>query len=299
MSHHHHHHLQTGERSKKILFAGLLNIGFTIIEIIGGILTNSVAILSDALHDFGDSIALITAYYAEKQAERPADSKKTFGYARFSLFSALFTAVILLVGSVFILNEAIQRLFSPEPVHSIGMIALAVFGVIVNFIAYLRLHGGHSTNEKVLTLHLMEDVLGWVAVLIGAIVIYFTDFYLIDPILTIGYTLYILWGVFSILKEVVNLFMQGMPYGIDIAEVTKTLVGIPEVTSVHDIHIWSLDGEHNIFTGHIVVSDGLFGKYADVRKSVVEKLKNYQIVHTTIEIEEEGICPDGDCSLNS
>ena len=150
MSHHHghgHHH-QHAPRGGNILFAAILNFSFTVIEIIGGILTNSVAILSDALHDLGDSIALFSAYIAEKQAERAPDKKRTFGYARISVFSALLSAVILVVGSIFILTEALQRLFSPEPVNAVGMILLAVFGVSINLVAFFRLSKGISANEK-------------------------------------------------------------------------------------------------------------------------------------------------------
>ncbi|MCB9812144.1 cation transporter [Candidatus Nomurabacteria bacterium] len=296
MSHDHHGHHHHGDvRSKKVLFAGILNISFTIIEIIGGILTNSVAILSDALHDLGDSISLITAYVAEKQAERPADAKRTFGYKRLSLFSALFTAVVLLVGSIFILIEAVQRLFAPEPVMPVGMIGIAVFGIVVNYIAYLRLRGGHSANEKVLSLHLLEDVLGWVAVLVGAVIIYFTDLYLIDPLLTIGYTAFILWHVVRGLREVVNILLQGTPSGADLDAIGAAIVALPEVATVHDVHVWSLDGEHNVFTGHVVVQDVLPEAYPVLRAKVVEQLQQYHIVHATIEIERVGECPDNTC----
>lgn len=298
MSHdHHHHHHQHGDRSKNVLFAGLLNVGFTIIELIGGILTNSVAILSDALHDLGDSISLITAYFAERHAKRPADQKRTFGYARLSLFSAVLTAVVLLVGSTFILIEAVQRLFAPEPVEAFGMVLIALFGVAVNLIAFWRLHGGQSANEKVLSWHLLEDVLGWVAVLIGAVIIYFTDFYLIDPLLTLGYTLFILWNVIKSLREVVNLFMQGVPQHITVSGIRESLLEIPEVRGVHDIHVWSLDGEHSVFTGHVVVPAESFNEQARIRAVVEERLREHQIAHTTVEIETEGHCEGKACGV--
>ena len=292
MSHHHHH-----PRGKNILFAAVLNIGFTIIEVIGGLLTNSVAILSDALHDLGDSIALISAYVAEKQADKPSDKKRTFGYARISVFSALLNAVILVVGSIFILIEAVQRLFSPEPVHAGGMILLAVFGVLVNSAAFLKLKHGVNVNEKVLSWHMMEDVLGWVAVLVGAIIIYFTDFFLIDPILTVGYTLFILWGVFGILKSVANILLQGVPCNVDIDEIREALGDISGVVSTHDMHIWSLDGEHNVLTCHVVVTSEWFRKSGEVRDLVNAQLDKYHVSHTTIEIEESGDCSAERCGF--
>lgn len=261
--HHHHHH---GDRKGNILFAAILNFTFVIIEIIGGILTNSVAILSDALHDLGDSIALFSAYIAEKQAERSPDKKRTFGYARISVFSALFSAVILITGSIFILTEAIQRLFSPEPVHATGMILLAVFGVGVNLVAFFRLSKGMSANEKVLSWHLLEDVIGWAAVLVGATIIYFTDFYIIDPLLTVGYTLFILWGVWGGLKNVMNILMQGTPAEVDIEKNKQEILSVNEVQSVHDIHVWSLDGEHNVLTCHVVLKNCTVAETKKVKK---------------------------------
>ena len=305
MSHHHHehdhsHHHGIGHhhhvpRGGNILFAAVLNLSFTIIEIIGGILTNSVAILSDALHDLGDSIALFTAYIAEKQSERSPDKKRTFGYARISVFSALFSAVILIVGSIFILIEAIQRLFSPEPVHATGMILLAIFGVAVNLLAFFRLSKGMSANEKVLSWHLLEDVIGWAAVLVGAIIIYFTDFYLIDPILTVGYTLFILWGVYGGLKNVVNILMQGTPASVDIEKIKQVILDVPEVKSVHDIHVWSLDGEHNVMTCHIVLDNCTVAETKKVKENIEEQMKLFHITHTTIECEIEGECVGVDC----
>jgi cobalt-zinc-cadmium efflux system protein len=290
--HHHHHH---GDRKGNILFAAILNFSFVIIEVIGGLLTNSVAILSDALHDLGDSIALFSAYIAEKQAERSPDKKRTFGYARISVFSALFSAVILIVGSIFILTEAIQRLFSPEPVHATGMILLAVFGVGVNLVAFFRLSKGMSANEKVLSWHLLEDVIGWAAVLVGATIIYFTDFYIIDPILTVGYTLFILWGVWGGLKNVMNILMQGTPAEVDIEKIKQEILSIVEVQAVHDIHVWSLDGEHNVLTCHVVLDNCTVAETKKVKESIEEHMKSFNISHTTIECEIEGECVGENC----
>jgi cobalt-zinc-cadmium efflux system protein len=293
--HHHGHHHHHGDRKGNILFAAILNFTFVIIEVIGGILTNSVAILSDALHDFGDSIALFSAYFAEKQAERSPDKKRTFGYARISVFSALFSAVILIVGSIFILNEAVQRLFSPEPVHATGMILLAVFGVGVNLVAFFRLSKGLSANEKVLSWHLLEDVIGWAAVLVGAIIIYFTDFYIIDPILTVGYTLFILWGVWGGLKNVMNILMQGTPAEVDIEKIKQEILNIDEVQAVHDIHVWSLDGEHNVLTCHVVLKNCTVAETKRVKENIEEHMKAFHINHTTIECEVDGECVGKDC----
>lgn len=285
------------KRANNILFAAILNIGFTIVEIIGGLLTNSVAILSDALHDLGDSVALVTSYAAERQSNRPADKKRTFGYARFSLFSAVFNAVVLIVGSVFILIEALKRFTDPEPVQALGMIGIAVFGVAVNTFAYWRLRKGASANEGMLSWHLLEDVIGWVAVLVGAAVIYITDFYIIDSILTVGYTLFILYGVLKSLTEVGNILLQGVPNHISIQNIKGDLLSIQGVVDVHDIHVWSLEGETDVFSGHVVISDDVFEDSESIKEQIKERLVRHHIEHSTLEIERVGSCNGMECGL--
>lgn len=286
-------------RAQNILFAAVLNIGFTIIEIIGGLLTNSVAILSDALHDLGDSIALITSYVAEKQAERPADTKRTFGYARLSIFSAVLNAVILIVGSVFILIEALQRFANPEPVQALGMIGIAVFGVVVNTLAYWRIHKGISANENVLSWHLLEDVIGWIAVLVGAVVIYMTDFYIIDSILTIGYTLFILYGVTKSLMGVGNILLQGVPSHINIENIKRDVLSISGIVGVHDVHVWSLEGETDVFSGHVVLDDETLKHPEHAKAQVREVLAKNHIEHSTLEIESVDSCFGMECDFDT
>jgi len=285
------------DRSKRVLSAAIINLSFTIIELIGGLLTNSVAVLSDALHDLGDSIALFSSYFAERQAQRGPDAKRTFGYARISVFSAFINATILMVGSIFILNEAIHRLFAPEPVHAIGVIWLAVFGIVVNYIAYARLNKGVSINEQVLSWHLLEDVIGWVAVLIGSIIMYFTDFCLIDPILTIGFTLFILWGVWGGMRDVLNILMEGTPADIDITAVIEAISTISNIESVHDVHVWSLDGENHILTCHVVVPNYDAIITENLKDKIEHNLESFNIKHTTIEFETPGQCEDLICAV--
>ena len=203
--------------------------------------------------------------------------------------------MILIVGSIFILIEAIQRLFSPEPVHA-GNDLLAIFGVGVNLVAFFRLSKGMSANEKVLSWHLLEDVIGWAAVLVGAIIIYFTDFYLIDPILTVGYTLFILWGVYGGLKNVVNILMQGTPASVDIEKIRERILNISEIKSVHDIHVWSLDGERNVLTCHIVLDNLTIADTKTIKENIEDKMESFHITHTTIEFEIEGECVGKNCA---
>ncbi|MCP5468549.1 MAG: cation transporter [Deltaproteobacteria bacterium] len=283
------------QKVRNIKVATFLNISFTIIEIIGGLWTNSLAILSDALHDFGDSIALLTSWLAERMAQKPPDTKRTFGYKRLSLFSALFAALVLVAGSLFILSETIPRLLNPEHVNSRGMAGLAIVGIFFNSIGFLRLTKGASLNERVLSLHLLEDVLGWVVILIGSIIIEFWDNHLIDPIMTIGFTVFILWGVIKKLKETFNVLLQGVPSYINISEIKNALISLTGVSAVHDVHIWSLDGETNIFTAHIVLEKTIMGEAFELREKIKKILENFQIKHSTIEIETEASCLSSPC----
>lgn len=287
--------LVMGDREKNVLFAASLNILFTIIELIGGLLTNSLALLADSLHDFGDSIALLVAWFAEKKAKKPATSKMTFGYRRLSLFSALFVAVVLITGSLFILSRAIPRLINPEHVNAEGMILIVIIGVTINGLGFLRLKKGMSQNEKILSWHLLEDILGWLVLLIGAIIIRFWDNHIIDPIMTIGFTVFILWGVSKNAKEIFNLLLEGVPGHIDIDKVKESVLSVKGVKKIHDMHVWSLEGETDILTAHIVVEDTYLHEPDKIRQSIKSKLEKHHIEHSTLELESEGFCSGTEC----
>ncbi|HNP75285.1 MAG TPA: cation diffusion facilitator family transporter [bacterium] len=292
---HKHNH---NNREKNIKTAVFLNVSFTIIEIIGGIWTNSLAILSDALHDFGDSIALITSWIAERKAKKPADIKRTYGYQRLSLFSSVFAGVVLVAGSLFILSQTIPRLLNPEHTNAPGMIGLAILGIVVNGLAVLRLKQGQSQNEKVLSWHLLEDVLGWIGILIGGIIMTFWDNHIIDPIMTLGFTTFMLWGVGKNLKGTFNIFMQGVPEHINVDKIKETILKIKEIKGIHDIHIWSLEGETDIFSGHIVVDEDALQKPDNVKKKIKHIIAKHHIEHSTIELESEQFCSGIDCDNN-
>ncbi len=279
--HHHHHH---GTGNIKVAF--FLNLGFTIIEIIGGLLTNSMAILSDALHDFGDSISLGLSWYFQKVSQKHKDKKYSYGYKRFSLVGALVNSVILFVGSIFILSETIPRIINPQTPDALGMIWLAILGVIINGAAVFKLKKGKSINEKVVSLHLVEDVLGWVAVLIGAIVMYFYELPIIDPLLSLGIAFYILFNVFKNLKSVFKIIMQGVPQDTNQKKVKIFLEGLDGVEGIHDLHIWSMDGQYNVLTVHIVTAGSLtMQDLIPLKQQIHEELKNYGINHATLEFE--------------
>jgi cobalt-zinc-cadmium efflux system protein len=290
MAHNHsHQHTHQHQSSSNIKVAFFLNLSFTILELIGGVWINSVAILSDAMHDLGDSLSLGLAWYFEKVAKRKRDANFTFGYKRFSLLGAVINSVVLLVGSFIILTEAVPRIFNPEPVNAAGMIGFAILGIIVNGAAVLRLKGGESINEKVVRLHLLEDVLGWVAVLIGGIILYFYDWPIIDPLLSIAITIYVLYNVVRNLRQSIKIMLQGTPSNINPDDIKVELEKLPEILSVHDLHIWTMDGTYNIMSLHAVVPQTATPQQNEAAKQVIRKLMaGMDINHVTIELETPG-----------
>ena len=281
MSHDHSH-----DSTSDLRLAFFLNLSFTIIEIAGGIWTNSLAILSDAIHDLGDSLSLGMAWYLESYARKDKDKKYSYGYRRYSLLSALINTVVLIVGSVFILSRAVTRLFNPEPVNAKGMILFAVLGIIVNGLAMLRLRGGKSLNAQVVAWHLIEDVLGWVAVLIMSIVLLFTDLYILDPIFSILITIFVLYNVIKNLRKTLALFLQAVPENMDLEMIENRLLAIDNVCSSHHTHIWSMDGEHHVLTTHLVVEeDTSQGEVLCIKEEINQLSKEMGFLHTTVEIE--------------
>jgi cobalt-zinc-cadmium efflux system protein len=292
MSHPHEH---SADSVGDIRVAFLLNVGFAAVEIVGGLLTNSLAILSDALHDLGDGIALGLAWLLERHSHRAGDTRYSYGYRRYSLLAALLNTAILIGGSLFILAEAIPRLLSPEHSNAQGMILLALGGILVNGAAALRLRRGQTMNAQVAAWHLLEDVLGWVAVLIVGVVLLFADVHILDPILAMLISLYVLANVLRRLRQTAALFMQAVPETIALPELEHALQAIQQVQSVHHTHVWSLDGAHHVLTTHLVV-DAAASK-ADlvrIKQQVGSLTRDMAFEHTTIELEYE----DEECLMD-
>jgi len=267
----------------------VLNLVFTLLEIVGGLLTNSLAILSDALHDLGDSFSLGLSWYLERQAQRGSDARYSYGYRRWSMLGALVNTVVLLVGSLYIFSEAIPRLLHPEHSDARGMILLAVLGIAVNGAAMFQLRHGRSLNAQMIAWHLLEDVLGWVAVLVVSVTLLFVDIHILDPILSILISLYVLYNVVRNLRTTLALFLQAVPKAIVLPEIERALRSIPLVQSVHHTHVWSLDGEHHVLTTHLVVNQAATRKdLTCIKGQVAEMTQDMGVVHTTIELEYEG-----------
>lgn len=281
---------------KNILIAFILNLSFSIFELIGGIFTGSVAILSDAIHDIGDAMSIGISYFLEKKSKKQPDETYTYGYARFSVVGSVITTLILLFGSLAVIYNAIIRIFNPVDINYNGMIIFAVVGVVVNFCAAYFTREGDSLNQKAVNLHMLEDVLGWVVVLIGAIIMRFTDISVIDSIMSIAVAVFILINAVKNLKEVLDLFLEKTPNNISIDEIKEHLMHIDGVIDVHHIHIWSMDGFHNYATMHIVTDDDSH----HIKHIIRDELKEHGIEHVTLELEKsDEKCHEKLCEIHS
>ena len=280
---------------KNILIAFILNVGFSIIEFVGGIFTNSVAIYSDAIHDLGDAFSIGVSFFLEKKSKKHPDKKYTYGYARYSVLGGVITTTILLVGSILVIVGAVKRLFNPVEVNYDGMMIFAILGVVLNFIAALVTKDGDSINQKSVNLHMLEDVLGWLVVLIGSIIMHFTDIKIIDSIMSIGVALFILINALKNLKKVLDLFLEKTPKEINIDELKEHLLKIKGVDDIHHIHVWSIDGYNNYATMHIVSKAKDISK---VKKEIREELVEHNICHSILETEEEA-CSDKECHVKA
>lgn len=277
---------------RNILIAFLLNLSFAVFEFFGGVFTGSVAIMSDAIHDIGDAAGIGVSYFFEKKSKKHPDDTHTYGYARYSVIGSVIITLILLLGSAAVIYNAIVRIVQPTEIRYNEMIIFAVVGVVVNLLAVLFTRGGDSINQRAVNLHMLEDVLGWAVVLIGAIVMRFTDFTWIDPVMSIGVTVFIVIHAFGHLKEALDLFSEKTPHGIEVDEIREHLCEIEGVTDVHHIHIWSIDGEDHCATMHVVTDAEPY----EIKKRVREELREHGICHTTLELEAVGeLCNDEQC----
>lgn len=289
MNHNHEHRHDASGSVGNIRVAFFLNLGFTLVEIAGGFLTNSLAILSDAVHDLGDSLTLGLSWYLERRSSQRGSDRFSYGLGRLSLLAALLSSVVLIAGSLFILAEAVPRLIHPVHSDSGGMILIALIGITVNGVAALRVRRGRSMNEQIVSWHFVEDVLGWVAVLIAGVIIHFRDIHLLDPALSILIVVYVLSNVIRNLKKTLSMFLQGVPDNISVERVQAALTKLPNVREAHDTHVWTLDGVSHVFTTHLVTDEGTSKVDEERIKSAARRLLlDHGIVHSTIEVEHRG-----------
>jgi cobalt-zinc-cadmium efflux system protein len=288
VSHDHHH------SSENLKVAFFLNLGFTLLEIVGGIWTNSIAILTDAVHDLGDSVSLGLAWYFDRLSEKGRTPRHTYGYRRYRLFGGLITGLLLLVGLGFVLWHSIARLSHPAEVNAPGMMGLAVLGILFNGAAVLRVRHGSSLTEKLVSWHLIEDTLGWIAVLIGAGIMMIWDLPVIDPILSIGISVFVLWNVGKNLKKVLAVFLQTTPEGFSVESFERDALAIEGIESIHHVHCWSIDGESHVLSAHVVLTRAE-GDAEAIKSQVRELLDPEAFEHVTLEIEAvDEPCPQRD-----
>ena len=279
---------------KNIFIAFLLNLSFSLFEFFGGIFTGSVAVMSDAIHDIGDAASIGIAFFLEKKSKKAPDEKYTYGYARFSVLGGLITTLILLFGSAVVIVNAIGRIINPTEINYNGMIVFALIGAVVNFAAAYFTREGDSINQRAVNLHMLEDVLGWIVVLVGAVVMRFTDLVIIDPIMSIGVAIFIFINAVKNLKEVLDLFLEKIPDGISAEEIIEHLSEIEGVKDVHHIHLRTVDGHSVYATMHIVTDEDS----RTIKNKVRKELREHGIVHSTLELETTGEhCHERECHV--
>ncbi len=285
--HGHHHDVDFNDADKsvkniKIVF--FLNLFFSILEVIFGLLFNSMAILSDAIHDFGDSISVGLSWFFQKYSRKEPSNRFSFGHQRFSLMGALITATVLLVGSIFIFGRSIPRLMNPEEVHAEGMLILSLFAIAMNGYAAWLLSRGASKNEKVLNVHMLEDVLGWVGVLVVSIVVRYTDWYILDPILSILISLFIFYKTLPLFISTMHIFLEGVPSHVDLDRLEEDILKIEDIHAVTHLHIWSIDGEENAMNVTLFVKTGDQRRIESIKDEVRSLTSDLRVSHSTIEI---------------
>ena len=286
--HGHNHDHTAGANARQLTIALALTGTFLCAEIVGGIVFNSLALLSDAAHMFTDAVALMIALAAIKIGQRPADERRTFGYRRFEILAAAFNALLLFGVAVYILIEGVQRIIDPEPVQSLGMMIVAALGLIVNLISMRILSSGkdRSLNVKGAYLEVWADMLGSVGVLGGALAIRFTGWTWIDPIVAIGIGFWVLPRTWVLLRDSTHILLEGAPRGVVVADIRTAIEAVPGVAATHDLHVWISGADQPSCSVHVEL-----GPDADpelVRKAVAAKLDSvFGLHHVTVQTERE------------
>jgi cobalt-zinc-cadmium efflux system protein len=286
---HNHAQVRAGHE-KKLLVALLLTTGFMISEIVGGLMTGSLALLSDAAHMFTDSAALAISLIAFQIAKKPADRMRTFGYARFEILASAFNAILLFIVALYILYEAYQRLVVPSPIQSTGMLIIAVLGLLVNLISMriLASASDDSLNMKGAYLEVWSDMLGSMGVIIAAILIRFTGWTWLDSLVAAGIGLWVIPRTWTLLRESMNVLLEGVPNGIDLEQVEKAILSVDGVKAVHDLHVWSVTSAKNVMSVHVVIATSA-ANGQEILGMVTESVSHdFEIGHCTIQLEHDG-----------
>jgi len=262
-----------------------LNLSYAIVEFIAGGVFGSSAVLADSVHDLGDAVAIGVSAVLETISNREEDSQYTLGYKRFSLLGALITAVILMTGSVFVILENTTKLFNPQPVNDEGILWLGIIAVTINVLASLVVRKGKTKNESILSLHFLEDTLGWVAVILMAIILRFTDWYILDPLLSLVISFFILSKAIPRFWSTLKIFLDAVPEGVDIEQVRSDLEQLEYVASVNQLNLWTMDGLEKNAIVHVCLEQV---KHMEVcKESIRDLLKERGFQNVTIEVDAD------------
>lgn len=284
----HSHGASAGQNEKPLWIALALTSLFLTAELVGGILTNSLALISDAAHMFTDAAALAISLIAIRIGRRPADGKRTFGYYRFEILAAALNAMLLFMVALYIIYEAYQRLQSPPEIESSMMLIIAAIGLVVNLISMRLLSAGKdsSLNMKGAYLEVWSDMLGSIGVIVGAVVIRYTGWGWVDSVIAVGIGLWVLPRTWVLLRESMNVLLEGVPGGVGIAEISTAICARPGVASIHDLHVWSISSGKTSLSVHVVGSDAT-STWPALVSSVRDMLaKDFEIHHTTVQVED-------------
>ena len=288
---HNHSHNHSNERVKNLFLSIVLNTIITLTEFIGGLISGSLSLLSDAGHNFSDVISLILGYVGEIFSRKKADYKHSFGFKRIKVFTALINAITLIVLGILIIIEGIHKIGHPSPITTGLMLIIGFIGLLGNLfsIVLLRSHKDENINMKAAYLHLFYDTLSSVIVIVSAVFIFFTGFYIFDIIASLIIAVMMLFSGYKIIKSTVHIFMTGVPENIDMKEIVDSIKKISDITNIHDLHIWSIDSEEVFLSAHIKVKND--SKSDDILKEINNMLKTkYHIEHTVLQIEKDEIC---------
>ena len=270
---------------RAVWLAFFLNLSFAIVEFIAGGIFGSSAVLADSVHDLGDALAIGLSAFLETISNRQEDSHYTLGYKRFSLLGALVTAVILMTGSGMVILENVSKLFHPQPVNDEGLLWLGMFAISVNVLASLVIRKGQTKNESILSLHFLEDTLGWVAVILMAIVLRFTDWYILDPLLSLAISIFILSKAIPRFWSTLKIFLDAVPEGVDIQKIKKDLAELDHVASINQLNLWTMDGLEKNAIVHVCLEHG---KHMEVcKESIRNLLQERGFQNVTIEVDED------------
>lgn len=297
-THHHHHHTHTENlRGKKLLWVTLLNFSISLVQVAGGIISNSLSLISDAIHNLGDTSAIFIAFLAGKHAAKKPDAQKTFGYKRAEILAALFNGVVLIAICIFLFVEAYKRFVDPQPIKGGIMLTVAVFGLLANLISVLVLQKdkSHNLNIRAAYLHLLGDTLSSVAVIAGGIAILFWQVYWLDPLVTVAVGVYIIYHTWGVVRQTVDILMQATPRHIDLQKIQQSVETLPQVENIHHLHVWQMDDEQIHLEAHLNISHNIpLSDAQAVRHKVETLLKNkFGISHITLQIEYKG-CENND-----